>query len=141
MNPMVTGTSQNIKLPSLLRHMLWLLLVASSVLGQPGLGKSSRVVSKIQVEVVTYTPDGFSPNRIVRPPGDFHLVMRGLDGPVADLIEIVDERGEAKKNLDVAKTRSRWVNSLLSLNPGVYSLRIAEKPSVKMTIVIDPDKK
>ena len=115
--------------------------LAVAAAAQPGIENSKKPFANFEVEVVTLTHRGLEPQRIVRKPGAFRLVLRNfLDGKSTQF-EIVDVSGAKKKEVEDNKEKARQVQELLELSPGSYTLRLRTQPNVQMQIVIDPNQK
>lgn len=108
---------------------------------QPGLSVGAARISTIEVELVTLTPQGFNPRRIVKRPGVFRLVLKDTRGTSTTEFEIVNDRGAQQKGLLLDKERTRHWNDQIDLPPGTYSLRSKLQPALAMQIVIDANGK
>jgi hypothetical protein len=104
-------------------------------------GNGQRRFATFEVEVVTLTEKGFEPSRIVRPPGEFRLVLRNFRPEKVSDFEILDDRGAKKKDLQDNKDKAKQIHEQLDLGPGTYMLRLRNQPSTRIQIVIDPNKR
>lgn len=102
-------------------------------------GQAIEVVApgvKAEVEVVTLTPTGFFPTRLVRPTGPFLLALENRSGLREDLDLRLE--GSAQQALKAYNLKQRTLDfgEVVRLPPGIYKLRVQGKGKFELTLEI-----
>jgi hypothetical protein len=87
--------------------------------------------------VLTLTSHGFEPNTLVRPAGQFVLIVQNR--ATVEAIELTLDRvaGARLRDVPVPRTKYDW-NDLFDLTPGQYKLSEAAHASWSCQITITP---
>jgi hypothetical protein len=91
----------------------------------------------IQGEVLTLTSHGFEPNTLVRPHGQFVLIVQNRS--LVESIDLALDRvaGARLRDVPVPKNKYDW-NDLFDLTPGHYTLTETGHPKWSCDITITP---
>lgn len=98
--------------------------------------QDKATAARIGAEHITIRPTGFEPTEIIRPPGQFLLLVDNHTGLADEVtLRIEEERGQKVREERVPLTKQKWTN-VLDLAPGRYILREANHPEWMCTIEI-----
>jgi hypothetical protein len=91
----------------------------------------------IQGEVLTLTSHGFEPNTLIRPHGQFVLIVQNRS--LVESIDLALDRvaGARLRDVPVPRNKYDW-NDLFDLTPGQYTLTEAGHPKWSCDITITP---
>lgn len=96
-------------------------------LNQPGSQPAQKKEARVEVEVITAGPEGFSPAEITRPKGRFYLVVDNVAELPALELQLTREAGHSLREQRVPRGQADWAEAL-DLEPGTYVLREAAHP-------------
>ena len=113
------------------------LLVSRPVWGQQTVEVVEKGV-KAEVEVVTLTPTGFSPTRLVRPVGPFILALENRSGLREDLDVRLEGASQQMLKAYGLKRNTLDFGDVVRLPAGTYKLRVQGNSKFELTLEIKP---
>lgn len=111
---------------------------AATKSGTASPSQNDSAKDRLEGEIVSAQPNGFEPNQITRPAGEFLLMVDNRTG--LDQLQVRLERVVGKERLDdigLTKRAYSW-NTVLKLPPGEYILTEASHPEWVCRITLTP---
>lgn len=90
---------------------------------------------RVEVEVITITPDGFEPQEIVRPAGPFLLAVTNRSGIDSLNLQLVTERRDKLREKSLPLETPRW-REVINPPPGRYVITEANHPEWAFSLII-----
>jgi hypothetical protein len=98
---------------------------------------SSDATAKLEVELITLRTSGFEPAQIVRPKGQFILLVDDRSGKEDSLLSLESLRGEKVRDINTKRMKFEW-HDIINLPPGDYVLTSTAYTNSRCQITILP---
>lgn len=130
-----TTSNRLVLIASILVSAFLMTVSVTAIKREPSSPAPVAKAGRLEVEVVTITPEGFEPQQIVRPPGRFILAVRNQSGIDSLTVQLeTEQRGKVREKALPLET-PYW-REVINVPPGKYIFTEVNHPEWILSLTI-----